>query len=184
MDVNKYKVVSSKQVWAGHIFTIRVDDVQMPAGNVAQREVLSHAGAVGVVAVTKDRQVVLVRQYRHATRSYLWEIPAGKLDRDETPTECARRELREEAGVEFEDVFELAEFHNSPGYSSELFHLYLAEVTSIGETQPDGDEELEMERSIIPLEDALAMIDKGEIIDAKTMIGLLMADRWLKGRSA
>jgi ADP-ribose pyrophosphatase len=183
VDVDKYKVVASKQVWKGHIFTIRVDDVEMPAGNVAQREVLSHAGAVGVVALTQDRRVVLVRQYRHATRSYLWEIPAGKLDRDETPTECARRELREEAGVEFQDLFELSEFHNSPGYSSELFHLYLAEVTSIGQTQPDGDEELEMERSIIPLEEALSMIDDGRIIDAKTMIGLLMADRFIRSKS-
>ena len=90
-----------------------------------------------------------------------------------------RRELREEAGVEFSDLIELTEFHNSPGYSSELFHLYMAEVTSIGEMEPDGDEELDMERIIVPLDEALAMVDRREIIDAKSIIGLLLASRRL-----
>ncbi|MDP1809222.1 MAG: NUDIX hydrolase [Actinomycetota bacterium] len=177
MPDSKYEIVNSKEVWRGHIFTIRVDEVRMPAGNVAEREVITHAGAVGVVAVTADREVVLVRQYRHAVGHYLLEIPAGKLDRGEFPAQCARRELREEAGVEFRELIELTEFHNSPGYSSELFHLYMAEVTAIGEMEPDGDEELDMERIIIPLDEALAMIDRREIIDAKSIIGLLMAAR-------
>jgi ADP-ribose pyrophosphatase len=76
------------------------------------------------------------------------------------------------------------EFHNSPGYSSELFHLYLAEVSTIGEMEPDGAEEMEMERAIVPLEEALKMIDEGTIVDAKTIIGLLLADRWLGRTSA
>lgn len=180
MPEEKYKIVGSKQVWEGHIFKVRVDDVRMPDGEVVEREVISHAGAVGVVPVTADGQVVLVRQYRHAVRGYLLEIPAGKRDRVEAPTECAKRELKEEAGVEYSNLFELIEFHNSPGYSSELFHLYLAQVSSIGEMEPDGHEELDMEREIVPLEAALTMIDDGRIVDAKTIVGLLLADRWLR----
>lgn len=180
MSQNKYQVVKTREVWRGHIFTIHVDDVRMPAGNIAEREVLTHAGAVGVVALTPDMEVVLVRQYRHAVGHYLLEIPAGKLDRDELPAVCARRELKEEAGVEYDNLIELTEFHNSPGYSSELFHLYMAEVKSFGEMEPDGDEEMDMERIIIPLEDALTMIDSREIVDAKSIIGLLLADRRMK----
>ena len=176
-STDKYQVVSSREVWQGHIYSIRVDDVRMPDGNIREREVLTHAGAVGVVAVTVDREVVLVRQYRHAIGGYLLEIPAGKRDRDEPPGECARRELKEEAGVEFRELIELTEFYNSPGYSSELFHLFMAEITAIGEMEPDGDEELDMERVIIPLDEALAMIDRREIIDAKSIIGLLLAAR-------
>ena len=180
MPESKYEVVGSREVWEGHIFKIHVDDVRMPDGEVVEREVLTHAGAVGVVPLTAEREVILVRQYRHAVRGYLLEIPAGKRDRVEPPTECARRELKEEAGAEFSNLFELNTFYNSPGYSSELFHLYLAEVTSIGEMEPDGHEEMEMEREIIPLDEALRMIDDGRIVDAKTIIGLLLAERWLK----
>jgi len=179
---SKYQVVSSREVWEGHIFKVRVDDVRMPGGEVVEREVISHAGAVGVVPVTAKGEVILVSQYRHAIGGYLLEIPAGKRDRIEPPTECARRELKEEAGAEFKNLFELSEFHNSPGYSSELFHLYLAEVTAIGEMEPDGFEEMEMEREIVPLAEALRMIDDGRIVDAKTIIGLLLADRWLNSR--
>ena len=156
----------------------------MPLGNVAQREVLKHAGAVGVVPVTSENNVVLVRQYRHAVGGYLLEIPAGKLDKDqESPDDCARRELKEEAGVEFKDLIKLTDFHNSPGYSDELFHLYMARVESIGDMEPDGDEEMDMERVIIPMTEALRMIDDQEIVDAKTIIGLLMAARRLSVHS-
>lgn len=180
MTKKKYEVLRSREVWEGHIFKVRVDDVRMPSGAIVEREVISHAGAVGVVPITSDGEVIMVRQYRHAIGGYLLEIPAGKRDRVEPPTECAKRELKEEAGATFSDLFELNEFHNSPGYSSELFHLYLAKVTSIGEMEPDGEEEMEMEREIVPLKEALNMIDDGRIVDAKTIIGLLLADRWLQ----
>lgn len=176
---SKYRIVNSKQVWEGHIFKVRVDEVEMPDGQILEREVIKHAGAVGVVPITADGRVILVKQYRHAIGGYLWEIPAGKRDRVEAPTECAKRELKEEAGAEYTDLWELAEFNNSPGYSSELFHLYLAKVSNIGEAEPDGAEEMEMEREVFPLKETLAMIDQGEIVDAKTIIGLLLAERWI-----
>ncbi len=99
------------------------------------------------------------------------------------PDDCARRELKEEAGVEFKDLIKLTDFHNSPGYSDELFHLYMARVESIGDMEPDGDEEMDMERVIIPMTEALRMIDDQEIVDAKTIIGLLMAARRLSVHS-
>ncbi|KKK50343.1 hypothetical protein LCGC14_3125970 [marine sediment metagenome] len=180
METKKYEVIKSNEIWRGHIFSIRVDDVRMPLGNIAQREVISHPGAVGVVPVTKEDEVVLVRQYRHPVGAYLLEIPAGKLDKDqESPDDCARRELKEEAGVEFKDLIELIKFHNSPGHSNELFHLYMAQVESIGEMSPEGDEEQDMERVIIPITVALQMIDDRQIVDAKSIIGLLMAARRL-----
>ena len=181
METEKYKVIKSKEVWSGHVVKVHVDDVRMPQGNIAQREVVSHIGAVGVLPITAQNKVVLVRQYRHAVRGYLLEIPAGKLDKEgESPKECARRELKEEAGVEFKELVELSVFHNSPGFSDERFHLFMAHVESIGETFPDGDEEEDMERVIIPLTEALDMVDDGRIIDAKSIIGLLLAARRLK----
>ncbi len=181
MEMEKYKVIKSKEVWSGHVVKIHVDDVRMPQGNIAQREVVSHIGAVGVLPITAQNEVVLVRQYRHAVRGYLLEIPAGKLDKEgESPRECARRELKEEAGVEFKELVELSVFYNSPGFSDERFHLFMAQVESIGEMFPDGDEEEDMERVIVPLAEALEMIDDGRIVDAKSIIGLLMAARRLK----
>lgn len=177
--MSKYEIVKSEIKYQGHIFTVRQDKVKMPQGNIAIREVLLHGGAVGMVPLTANQEVVLVRQYRHATQKYLLEIPAGKLAPGEDPQLCAIRELREETGVEAEKLIKLAEFYNSPGYSSERFHLYLAKIKSMGEMQPDGDEELEMERLIFPLEEALKLVDKGEICDAKSIIGLLMTARWL-----
>ena len=179
----KYETLDSKEVWNGHIFRVRVDQVRMPAGHIAEREVISHAGAVGIVPVTARSEVILVRQYRHAIEDYLLEIPAGKLDRVETPLECAFRELKEEAGADATELVELAQFYNSPGYSSELFHLYGALVANIGEVQPDGEEEQDMERVIIPLSEALEMTTGGEINDAKTVIGLFLADRWVQNQS-
>lgn len=179
MKVSKYQTVKSEIKYKGHIFTVRQDQVRMPQGNIAIREVLLHGGAVGIVPLTAHKEVVLVKQYRHATNKYLVEIPAGKLAPDEDPQLCAVRELKEETGVEADSLIKLAEFYNSPGYSSERFHLYLAKIKSIGKMEPDGDEELEMERLIMPLEKALSLVDKGEICDAKSIIGLLMTARWL-----
>lgn len=178
---HEYETVESHVVFKGHIFTVRLDTVRMPGGNLAEREVITHAGAVGMVPVTPERDVLLVRQYRHAIGGRLLEIPAGKLDRDEPPEVCAERELREETGTVLERLVKLAEFYNSPGYTSERFHLYLALVhTETVDPNPDDDEESEMEVIRLPLAEALAKVDGGEIRDAKTLIGLLMADRSLK----
>jgi ADP-ribose pyrophosphatase len=175
-----YKILESKKVFQGKIFTVSVDQVKTPNGKVVEREVLSHFGAVGIVPLIKRQEVILVQQYRHAVNRRLWEIPAGKLDRPELPGECAKRELQEETGAICSQLTKLAEFYNSPGYSSEKFYLYLAEVSAQKESNPDGEEELDMEMKTFPLEKSLAMINSGEICDAKSIIGILMAERWIR----
>jgi len=177
---NDYQVVDSRKVFQGKIFTIFVDDVRMPGGKVVEREILAHAGAVGIVPVTADNKVILVEQYRHATKGRIWEIPAGKLDSEEDPLDCAIRELEEETGAKTDKMEKIAEFYNAPGYSNERFHLYLARVTAIGPAKPDGDEEEDMRVRQVPLAEALSAVDTGEINDAKSIIGLLMTDRRLR----
>jgi len=173
----EYKVIDSRQVFQGAIFKIFVDKVRMPNGNIVEREVLSHFGAVGIVPMTKNNEVVLVEQYRHAAGQRLWEIPAGKLDKDEDPLDCAVRELKEETGFAADEMIKLVDFYNAPGYSSERFHLFLAKGLRAGEAQPDGDEEHDLAMMTLPLSKALAMIYSGEIYDAKSIIGLLLAER-------
>lgn len=177
----QYKIVDSRVVFQGHIFKVSVDQVRMPNGDVVERERLSHGGAVGMVPVTQKGKVLLVRQYRHAVRRHLLEVPAGKLDAGEDPEACAHRELLEEVGATADELVELATFFNSPGYSSELFHLYLAKVSDeLSAPQPDGHEEEDMEIVPVSLDEALALVDDGTICDAKSIIGLLMAERRLR----
>lgn len=177
----RYKILDSRVVFQGHIFKVSLDQVRMPGGDVVERERISHGGAVGIVPLTSKGQVLLVRQYRHAVRRHLLEIPAGKLDAGEDPESCARRELLEEVGATAGELAGLATFYNSPGYSSELFHLYTAMVSDeLGAPQPDGHEEEDMEVVPVSLDEALALVDNGTICDAKSMIGLLLAERRLR----
>jgi ADP-ribose pyrophosphatase len=145
---------------------------------VLDREVVHHPGAVSVVALTAADEVVLVRQYRAALDVELWEIPAGKLDVDgEPPIATAARELAEEAGLRAGSLELLAEFHNSPGFCDEHSWVYLA--TDLAEVPHDrqGVEEQHLVVEEVPLAEALARIDRHEITDAKTIIGLLALDR-------
>ncbi len=173
----EYKVINSRQVFQGAIFKIFVDNVRMPNGKVVEREVLSHFGAVGIIPMTKNNEVVLVEQYRHAARQRLWEIPAGKLVQGEDPRSCAIRELKEETGIVADEMVKLVDFYNAPGYSSERFYLYLAKGLAMGEAEPDGEEEDDLKMTTFSLAKALSMVWSGEICDAKSIIGLLMAER-------
>ncbi len=171
---DKYILKKTKQVFDGHIFKVFVDMVEMPSGRVVEREILSHPGAVGIVPITFDGDILLVEQYRHAAGERILEIPAGKLDNDEDPFNCAIRELKEETGATVSQMEKLSEFLNAPGYSNEKFYLYLAHIDSIGEPEPDGDEEEDMQVIRLSLEDALNLVKTGRIRDAKTIIGLLL----------
>jgi len=175
----KYEIVSSETKFEGKILSVSLDLVKMPDGTIHERELVKHQGAVGIVPLTEENQVILVKQYRHPTGEELWEIPAGKLDRAEDPLECARRELKEEVGVAGK-LTKLAEFYTTPGYSNEFFYLYLA--TDLKEEKDDpleqeDDEILELVR--IPLSRGLEMISAGEIKDGKTIAGLCLTERHL-----
>ncbi|MXY12147.1 MAG: NUDIX hydrolase [Acidimicrobiaceae bacterium] len=145
------------------------------------RDVVHHRGAVAVVAVDGD-DVVLLRQYRTPVEGELLEIPAGTRDvGGEDPAGTARRELAEEAGLACESLEELGTFFNSPGFCDELSHVFLATGLSEVPREPDGAEEEWMTIERVGLDEAIEMIDQGQIRDAKTIIGLLLAQRRLEG---
>lgn len=161
--------------------TVRVDTIRMPDGDQADREVVEHVAAVAVVPLFEDGTVVLVRQYRHPVGQYLLEIPAGILDVDGEPEpDAARRELAEEVGLQAGRLDHLVTFENSAGWSTERTHVYLGR--DLSETaRPEGfeleHEEADMELVRLPLEDAVDAVSRGEITDAKTVIGVLLAAR-------
>lgn len=174
-----YVVVKSEVKFKGKVLTLRVDEVRMPSGRVADREVISHFGAVGMVPLLDTGEVILVKQYRHPVKGYLLEIPAGKLAKNEDPLECARRELKEEIGMEAGELIKLTQFYTTPGYSNEYFHLYLAK--NLKPCLPTGRESRmgQVEEEIVgtermPLDKALELIDEGKIEDGKTIAGLCL----------
>lgn len=165
-------VLSSEQIYKGKIFDIRIDKIR--EGDIEyRREIVVHKGSAVIIPVFADNTVALVRQYRHAAGKYLLEIPAGTLDVGEDPEIGARRELEEEIGVTAGKIEKLCEFYVSPGFLTEKMHLYVA--TELTETRQmlEADEILTVER--YPMPDLLAMIRKGEIEDAKTIVGITMA---------
>lgn len=169
------KRLSGEVVFRGRIITARVDQVLLPGGRRTTREVVEHPGAVAIVAVTSSGKVLFVRQFRYAVGSELLEIPAGKVERGEDPAACARRELLEETGYEARELVPLAALYASPGFSNEVIHLFLARDLARQAAQPDGDEQIIVEE--VDLGVAAGMVARGEFKDAKTVTGLLLAQR-------
>ena len=177
------KLVERRTVYCGKILTVNVDRVSLPDGMQATREVVLHAGAAAIVAVDDSGDVLLVEQYRYAVGSALLEIPAGKMDAGEDPMECARRELGEEAGVKARNWEMLGSFFTSPGFSSEVIHVFMAtglEPVDPGEARADDDELLRVLR--VPLAGVRDLITSGLVRDAKTVAGLLLALEPVPGR--
>lgn len=165
------KTVSSEKVFEGRIIKVKVDKVEMPDGSTSTRELVEHPGGVGVVAVTDNDEIILVKQYRKPLDKVIYEIPAGKLDPGEHHRTCGIRELEEETGLSA-NVFEYMGFiYPSPGFTDEVTHVYLAKELTQGETHPDDDEFLDVEK--VPFERALKMVIDGEINDAKSVFGIL-----------
>ncbi|HBM74868.1 MAG TPA: ADP-ribose pyrophosphatase [Clostridiaceae bacterium] len=164
------KTIESRKVFKGNILNLRIDKVLLPDGNIASREIVEHNGGVGIVAV-KDGSILLVRQYRKPIESVIFEIPAGKLEGDEDPHDCAFRELEEETGYIPGKVKLINKVYPSPGFSSEKLYIYLAEDLKIGKIHRDKDEFMDSDFYNIP--DVVDMIKNGIISDAKTICGLL-----------
>lgn len=171
------KTVSSEEIFRGKIIGLKVDQVEMPDGSLARRELVHHPGGVGVVAVTEDKQVILVKQYRKPIEDAIYEIPAGKLDPGEDHRTCGIRELEEETGLKAESFTYLGFIYPSPGFTDERTYLYLATGLTQGETHPDPDEYLDIVQ--LPLDRVAAMIMDNEISDAKTVAGILKATKLL-----
>jgi ADP-ribose pyrophosphatase len=173
------RLVSSEVLRRGRILEFRVDTVELADGSRSTRDIAGHAGAVAMVAIDPEGNVLLVRQWRHAIGQALLEIPAGSLDRHpdgsvEDHAAAAARELEEETGYRANRWRYLGRFYSAPGFTSELLHIYLATELSPaheGRLGPDADERLELQR--MSLAEAVAMAERGELHDAKSLVGLL-----------
>jgi ADP-ribose pyrophosphatase len=166
------RILSSQKVFDGRVFNVTVDTVS--EGELTyQREVVHHNGSAVIVPVFDDGTVALVKQYRHPAVRFLLEVPAGTLAKGERPETGAARELKEELGLVAERLEKLSEFFVSPGFCEEKMWVYLATKLSEGEQALEDDEIIDVVR--LPIGDALEMITSGEIQDAKTIIGLMLA---------
>lgn len=167
------KKLTSKQIFDGKVVKLFVDTVELPDGSEAIREIVRHPGAVCVIPVTKDMDVVTVKQYRYAFEQIMLEIPAGKLEPGENPLEAVKRELEEESGVVAGKIEYLGEIFTTVAIFDEKIHLYLATELEFKNAHPDEDEFLEVET--IPLSELYNMVMDGDIKDAKTQIAILKA---------
>jgi len=166
------KLISSKEIFRSEIFRLTEDDAIDPGGFEIKRVIVQHRGSAVMMPVDEKKRILLVRQYRLPARSYLWELPAGRLDEGETPLQAAKRELVEETGYRARAWKKLVSFFPSPGYVSEKMHLFLATGLTAGEAKPMEDERIEI-RWFTAKEIEQAM-RTGKIADAKTMLGYLM----------
>ena len=160
----------TNRIYDGRVLNLRVDTVTLENGLSTTREVVEHRGAADIVPLHENKQIVLVRQYRYPISTELLEIPAGTLERGETPEKCARRELKEETGFKCDELTKISEIYIAPGYSTEKIHFYLARKLVREHSNPDEDEHIKVE--VIPLTEVLEKIRKGEIRDAKTICAI------------
>jgi ADP-ribose pyrophosphatase len=167
--------LARREVWRGSVGQFGEEDVLLPDGRQFKLAILKHPGACAVVPLLADGRVLLLRQYRHAVRQTLWEVPAGKLDAGEALEACALRELKEETGYVAGRLTSLGTICVTPGYSDELIHLYLAQDLTPGAQALAANESIVC--SALPLSEAVAMAETGEVSDAKTAIALLRARR-------
>ncbi len=167
----KARVLKSETIFRGKAVELKVDRVIEPGGVETTREVICHLGSVVIVAHLPDGRLVLVRQYRHAVKESLWEIVAGGIEPGETPRQCAHRELREEAGFQARVIKPLLRFYPSPGILSEEMHLVEARDLTPSKGQPDADERIEI--GFFTVDQVIKMIQRNEIRDAKTLVGIL-----------
>jgi 8-oxo-dGTP pyrophosphatase MutT (NUDIX family) len=174
----KPTTVASKPAHRGHVIEISSETLRFSDGREYQTDFVRHPGAAGVVAIDDSARVCVVRQYRHGVADFLWEIPAGKLDRGEAPEVCAVRELAEETGVAARRWTPLGLYIPAPSLFTEVIHLYLARELEVGPPTPDADEELEIEW--VPFGEALGRVQRGEWNDGKTGMALLRAQYHLQ----
>lgn len=168
-----------REIHRGRVVRLGIEEAALPGGRTVELEIVRHDGAAAVVAVDDDDRVVLIRQFRWAAGGYLWEIPAGVLDHpEEEPASCARRELEEETGLVAGRLAPLGRLLPTPGYSTEAISVFLARDLAPG-TAARGQDEVIAEVRRVAFADALAMVDAGEIVDAKTIVGLHLAARRL-----
>jgi ADP-ribose pyrophosphatase len=162
-------------VYKGRIVHLTIEDVTLPNGHAMSIEIVRHPGAAAVAALDDQRRVTLLRQYRHAAGGYLWEVPAGKLDDGESPETCAARELAEEVGLAADRLERVGSIVTTPGFTDEVIHLFVATGLRAVPSALGADEVIESVVTL-PLAEALDMVRRDEIRDAKTIAALVHAD--------
>ncbi len=171
---------SRTRIHQGRVYELVSENITLENGVTTDMEFIHHPGAAGIVPMPDKNQVILIKQYRHSLREYIWEIPAGTRDPDESMLTCARRELIEETGYSAEKWIELAEIIPVPGYSDECIQLFIATNMKAAQQNLDQDELLKVHR--VNFDEALDMIQRREIRDSKTISGLYLAYHWLQDR--
>ena len=172
-------LLSSRRLYTGRVLNLDLDTVRFPDGSVGELEMIRHPGASAVVPFVDDPQgtnpgVIMLRQFRHAADSYVWEIPAGRLDPGEAPEACARRELEEEAGIRAASLERLTTIFTTPGFTDERIHLFLATGLTEGTARREADEFVEVRE--LPWSEIMRLARQGEIADGKTLISLLFVE--------
>src|SRR5580704_8144800 len=180
----KAQILSSEKVYEGPLFRVMHDKLIEPDGLHSERDVIRHNGSVVILAIDSSKSkknpwIVMERQYRHAANQYLWELPAGKLDAGEDPLLGAQRELAEETGYTAKKWKPLVEYYASPGFLGESMKVFVAEGLEPGAAHPEEDEQIELR--LVKLSELLKMIEKGAILDGKTLSSVLLYDRF-KGK--
>ena len=165
------KTISSTIIFNGRIIRLRKDKVKLPNQRISIREIIEHPGAVVILAVNEENEIVLIKQYRKATEEVLWELPAGTLEKNETPFECAKRELQEETGYFAHKIENILNYFSTPGFCDEKLFLFHAQELEMRGKHEEEDEFIQVE--FIKLEEALKMVSDNIIKDAKTIIGIL-----------
>ena len=173
------KVNNRSTIHQGKVFELVRENITLENGTTTDVEFIEHPGAAAIIPFLDDRRILLLKQYRHALKTYIWEIPAGTLDPQEKIIDCAKRELIEETGYSADGWQKLGEITPVPGYSDERIHIYLATQLQPAEQHLDADEVIQVQE--VEFNKALEMIGNGIIQDAKSIAALFLASAWLKG---
>lgn len=174
------KKINSKQIFDGVVVKLYVDDIELPNGKKSIREVVRHPGAVCVIPIDEDENVIMIKQFRYPFNEVLLEIPAGKLEPNEDPYDAVIRELEEESGVNAKNVEYIGTIYTTVAILDEKIHMYLATDLTYTNAHPDDGEFLEVEK--IPLKTLVDMVMDGKIPDSKTQIAILKAEKILAER--
>ena len=172
--------LSSETVFRGRLLHVQLDHARLPNGNESTREFVIHPGATAIVPLLDNGKLLLERQFRYPLKRVFIELPAGKIDSGEDPLATGQRELLEETGYSAREWIYLAVQHPCIGYSNEVIHIYLARGLEAGEHRRDADEALQLFEA--DLDECLDMVQRGEITDAKTIVGLMWAEKYLRGQ--
>lgn len=172
MDHLKEKTLSSKEIYKGNIIQVSIEEVQLPNGKTSKREIVKHPGAVAIIALTSEKKLVLVRQYRKPLDMVIYEIPAGKLELGEEPFHCVERELEEETGYRSDSIKHIQSFYTSPGFADEIVHLYFTDELEKLENSAGLDDDEFLDLIEVTIDEAEKLIEENKIYDAKTVFAV------------